>query len=507
MPYLGSFPAPTDWGEMEIAATAHKLATRGIHGNDLFTGFYGSEDHYFVFMPLHPVLMAASFKLFGLGIVQARLVSVACGGLILWLTYCLGRRLEGPGTGLVAAAALCVARLAVEPVGSGIPVVDLARSMRFDILVPVWVLASCLAFVRAERMGSAWGFFVTGALVGLATLSHVWGAFILPLFVALLVWREGWAGVRKHAALVIVGFALAVFPWIAFALRHADDFLGQMCRHDGRFDVLDPQWYLLNLRREHWRYARWVGGAFSQPLLWPRLGVWVVAAAALWGNVTLVSRLRRDRRMGDVLLFAALPVLGLAMGLLVSQKRYPYTLLVLPFLALQVGIGVVSAWSRAEGSKALRALMAAVLLAVVGEGGIGIGHALARAGATTSYATAVAAAASSVPAGARVLISQPYWMGLQGYTARSAMLPVFLADPRCHPHDETPSIDEALRHAQVEYAMLEDRFVDYRNRENTRVEDLMRRLERAVRLRCPAAIGRIAVPDYDAATVYRCNPG
>src|SRR5512134_845271 len=105
LPYLGDFPPPTDWGEMEIAATAHKLAAAGVFGNDLFAGFYGAERHYYVFMPLHPVLMAAAFKLFGLGVVQARLVSVAWGALVLVLTFLVGRRLASPSVGLGAAAA------------------------------------------------------------------------------------------------------------------------------------------------------------------------------------------------------------------------------------------------------------------------------------------------------------------------------------------------------------------------------------------------------------------
>jgi 4-amino-4-deoxy-L-arabinose transferase-like glycosyltransferase len=378
--------------------------------------------------------------------------------------------------------------------------------MRFDILAPVWVLAACLGFVRAEATGSRLGFFATGALVGLATLSHVWGAFVLPVLVGLLLWRRGWLARRAGGGvLVVAGFLVMLSPWVAFILGDAASFLGQMCRHHGRFDVLDPRWYLTNLLHEHWRYAPWVGGAFRQPLLWPRVGLWVVAGATVWANVTLLSRLRRDSALADGLIFAALPALALAMALLVNQKRYPYTLLVLPFLALQVGLGVASAWRWAERAKPLRWLTGAVFLLAVGEGAAGVAHGLVLAHAATPYAEVTAAAARAIPEGARVLIPQPYWMGLRGFTTRSLVLVHLLADSRCHPGGGAPSMEEAWQQVGADYLIEEDRFVSYRNPANPAVEALWRDFVRVARSRCPAAVGRVAVPGYEAAMIYRCE--
>src|SRR6266700_4482932 len=58
------------------ASTAFKLATQGQFGSDLFAGFYNMDQRYYGFMPLHPLLLAANFKIIGVGLAQARLETV-----------------------------------------------------------------------------------------------------------------------------------------------------------------------------------------------------------------------------------------------------------------------------------------------------------------------------------------------------------------------------------------------------------------------------------------------
>src|SRR5215470_15658812 len=123
LPYLDNFPRPTQ-DEAQIAAAGYKLAAQGLYGQDLYTGYYHSEQYVYEFMPLHSLLLALCFKLFGVGMWQARLFSALCGLVTVLLTYDLGRRLFGPALGLLAAAFLCAARLSLEPQMSGIPLLD-----------------------------------------------------------------------------------------------------------------------------------------------------------------------------------------------------------------------------------------------------------------------------------------------------------------------------------------------------------------------------------------------
>ena len=48
------------------ASTGWKLATQGVFGSDMFTGFYGMEKRHYWFMPVHPLLLAATFRVAGL---------------------------------------------------------------------------------------------------------------------------------------------------------------------------------------------------------------------------------------------------------------------------------------------------------------------------------------------------------------------------------------------------------------------------------------------------------
>src|SRR5437868_1242790 len=75
------------------ASTAYSLATKGVFGSELFSGYHGMEQRYYGFMPLHPLLLAGIFKVAGVGLVQARLETVALGAITLVLTFLAGVRL------------------------------------------------------------------------------------------------------------------------------------------------------------------------------------------------------------------------------------------------------------------------------------------------------------------------------------------------------------------------------------------------------------------------------
>ena len=151
LPYLEDFPLMTA-DQTGIAAPAWKLARTGVYGNDTYTGFFRTEERNYEYMPLYPILVAASYRLFGLGVVPARGVSVACGVALLLLVFAFARRIGGPPAGVLAAGSLCLLKLGASGGGSGVPLVDLSRFIRYDILVPVWVVAAGIAVLSAERL-------------------------------------------------------------------------------------------------------------------------------------------------------------------------------------------------------------------------------------------------------------------------------------------------------------------------------------------------------------------
>jgi 4-amino-4-deoxy-L-arabinose transferase-like glycosyltransferase len=85
-----------------VAAAPVKLATQGVLGSDLFTGYYGMERHHYQHPPLFPVLQAGVFRAIGVGVWQMRVLPVALGLLVLALTYAVGKQLADERTGTCA---------------------------------------------------------------------------------------------------------------------------------------------------------------------------------------------------------------------------------------------------------------------------------------------------------------------------------------------------------------------------------------------------------------------
>ena len=81
---LGNYRPITN-DEVELIAVGYKLAQQGVVGSDLYAGFFGADQHFFITLPLQHVLEALSFHMFGAGLAQARGVSVVAGGAVVWI--------------------------------------------------------------------------------------------------------------------------------------------------------------------------------------------------------------------------------------------------------------------------------------------------------------------------------------------------------------------------------------------------------------------------------------
>src|SRR5580700_4772482 len=173
---LAVFP-PVGQDEPWIAAAPYKLATQGVLGSDLFTGYYGMERHHYQQMPVFPLVQAAIFKLFGVGVVQMRALPVACGFLLLLMVFAIGRQAGDDRVGTLALVLMLILRVAAGEDSTGILLLDRARINRYDIAVPVFGLLALWAFNHAERdRRHAW-YVLTGLLTGLSSLSHLYGLF------------------------------------------------------------------------------------------------------------------------------------------------------------------------------------------------------------------------------------------------------------------------------------------------------------------------------------------
>jgi 4-amino-4-deoxy-L-arabinose transferase-like glycosyltransferase len=415
-----------------LASTGLKMATRGIFGSDMFAGFYGMESHYYGYMPLHPSLLAVTYRLIGFGLFQTRLEPVMMGLLALALTYALGRRLFGPDVGLLAVGLMLFTRFtAITPSHlTGILLLDVARIARYDIMVPVFGLASLHAYVSARKRADARLYTLAGLLAGLSGLTHVYGAFWIVALAILAVWDRA---ARRALVALAIGFVAPWLVYLVYVLENPADWAGQMRGYAPRFDLLNPAWYWDNLRNEYLRYAPGID-SIQQVATRPGLAlitvVWPAALFALFSRA-----IRLSDRAARTLAVPAL-VMPASFALLLYIKMSNYLIAVLPLGALVVAWGLVSLWQwagcawQAFASRWMQLAVAGLSCAVFAEGVARIGMLESLAATTTPYPEFIARVRAFVPHDARVLGLHNYWLGLHDLDYRTWLVPVLQADAR-----------------------------------------------------------------------------
>ncbi len=408
---------PVGDDEAWIASSAHKLAREGVLGSDLMRGFFGGERHTYHHMPLYPVILAAVFRCGGTSVVTMRLLPAFCGLLVLLTVLALGWRLRGPGLGCLAMTLMLLLRVSGGGGRTGIPLLDVARTGRYDIMVPVFGLAALLAFPSSENARPA-RWLGVGGLVALSALTHAYGAFLLVGLVLLMTWGRGGA-LRPKVWLVLAGFLVPVLPWLWYVGNDYADFKGQLAVPAGRFEVLEPSFYLANVRHEAERYGAMTG---TWGVALQRPGVLIVIAFVPVALALILWRRRRreDRAIGEIA--ALLLVQALLFAILLQSKRPSYAIALWPFVVLLVAWLALRLWN-ARPQMLPRLAVAAVVLWAVGDGVVGLWQRHEATAGVTSYDSFEARLREVVPRGARVLGLPRFWLGLQEADYRTWAVP------------------------------------------------------------------------------------
>jgi len=424
---------------------------------------------------------------------------------LLLLVFAFARRIGGPPAGVLAAGSLCLLKLGASGGGSGVPLVDLSRFIRYDILVPVWVVAAGIAVLSAERLEKS--YLRAGLCVGMATLAHVYGAFfLLPVVLCLAAWHGTRAFSLRRLPALLAGFALPLVPWAVYVLRDVPDYVGQMTRHSERFTA-SASFLWSNLSREPERWSWWWRGPDGHVVLAPRPGFLILLACLVLFAVAVRRRsaLPLAEARGRDLVLASLLVLPLCLGLLLSFKRHPYVLLVLPFLAVAVGLVLVDLWRFTRGRALPRAALAVVLTAAAVEGASGLAAGLDEARHAPSYGRVCDAIARLVPPGERLLCLHHYWLGLSTYDFRSLDLPKVLSEKR-YPHPVQRTFEEAVDfvdpgYVVLEEGMMEDGRTPAYHALNPSAARFWDDLSAYLRTRC-TRVGAVSDPGYGTIGVY-----
>jgi 4-amino-4-deoxy-L-arabinose transferase-like glycosyltransferase len=454
---LSVFP-PVGEDEPWIAAASYKLANEGVYGSDLFKGHFGMERRVYEYMPIYSLLQAGVFKLFGVGVVQMRLLSVVFGLTLALTVWAVAYQIAGERAGALAVVLMIGLRLAGGGDATGILLLDRARIGRYDIAVPVFGLLALLAFNHAERSHARAWYATAGALAGVSSLSHLYGLFWMPVFVSVMFARRGRRSVTDSALwMMIVGFAAAWAPWVAFVATGWSDYLAQMRTYSDRFDLFNPSFYLTNVVREIDRY-RFVdlfdpsgNLRLARPGLWTALlGIPTAVAAMLWHT----KRQRHD----PVFALAVASIVQVSMfTILLSTKSSNYVIALWPLGVLSIAWFGLWLWDRrrdARGRAGLVVLLAFILI----EGSSRVGHARVMGRQTTPYDWFEGQVAACIPADSLVLGFQHYWLGLRQFPYRTWLLPLFYANPVLY-HDAVP-FDRAIERVDPDVVLVDRHWAD-----------------------------------------------
>jgi len=486
------------------ASTAYKLVTSGVFGSDLFAGFYNTDQRYYGFMPLHPLLLAGFFRVLGAGVVQARLETVSLSLLTLLLTFALGARLFSTWVGAIAVVLLVLVRwtgLTYVQL-TGIPLVDFARIARYDPFVPVLGLAGLYAYLSARGpprdaprpssnanrlFDTHWALFTgAGVLASLAGLAHLYGLFWVPILILLAIWD----GRPKAIGWLVLGAVLPWLPYLAYVLADVPDWRGQTLIYQSRFELFNPRWYLDNLVQEYHRYGPGLG---PLGLAWlTRVGFWASLCALPLSVAMLVRRAVGEADAAARAIVVPAILLPVLFALTIKLKLVNYTLIELPIFAVAIAWGVRRLWlSRQTWARPLIAIVGATIML---EGAVQLVR-LEQAGQTTTpYPTFIAAVRQYLPPGARILGLHTYWFGLQDFDYRSFLVPLNWAD-------EGLPLDQGLAHVAPDVVLMDARMRDYFNSPDVAVDRA--RFNLWLEQHSGVLIGRVDDPTYGLMEVFR----
>jgi 4-amino-4-deoxy-L-arabinose transferase-like glycosyltransferase len=452
--YLDVFPMVGE-DEPWIAAAPVRLAEEGVYGSELFTGYYGVERHNYQHQPVYPLLQAGVFKVFGVSVRTMRLLPVAFGLALLVAVFLIGRQAGDERVGALAVLLMVSVSVAVSDRATGILFLDRVRINRYDIAVPVFGLFAMWAFNRAWR-GQVATWYAPGVLTGLASLSHLYGIFWLPVFLLPLLRRRGWSGLGERPVWQLLAGCVAPWlPWAGYVASGWTDYVGQMRFVAPRFDLLSPSFYLDNVLHGggpiSGDWAVYTLGSLSAD----QIGAWTMVIAVPLAVGAMLWPAAGRRQPAAALLAASLVTQTLLFLLLLAVKTVNYMIALWPMAVLCVAWLGVRVWDR-RGVWPTRLAAVVLAVAVVGEGVARITAVRKSAAATTSYEWFTGEVARCIPEGSRVLGLQHYWLGLRQYPFRTWVAAINFATPLYY--HEPMTLDDALERIDPDVVLI-DRYM------------------------------------------------
>ena len=288
LPYLTMLPR-VNVDEPWLMERAYQVITEGIPNQPMLR----LERPYFLQVG-YDYLYAPWFAAFGVGMFQARLLSVLLGFGAVLCVYGIGRRVISPEVGVLAAAFLVADS---NFLGN-------ARTSRTDMPSVFFAVLALYAFLRARDTNRRLWHALAGAAAGLAMLCHgnaYWAVVVLMAWYLITYGMK--ALVRPPLYWCALGGTLTFGPYLAIVAANWAEVQVQIGNFAGdRAPGLSPAIIWGHMQREVERYRGWYFGLITNDVPNPFLLAFQAAAAAGLAFVTVTSFISREQRTAYALL-------------------------------------------------------------------------------------------------------------------------------------------------------------------------------------------------------------
>lgn len=327
-PFLGK--SPLIWyDEGLLGEISWHFVEHDTFAQPLWTGYLGFETFSTHPNYLYFLLLAFSFKIFGVGILQARLVSAFAGLFLVVIFYFFTKKIYGAKLATISTLLLVFNPLFILS----------ARIVRYEIVVALFTFASLSCAILAFRERKNSFFLLSGFFAALTILTHFNGILIsFAVLVLILINRKHWKG----ATYFLIGLLATMTPYLIFIFIKRSIFI--------------EQFFSLVSYRLPFSFSNLISNILREPLRWTK-GVTTPLSLVL-GVISFVFCLPEFRRLKNIYV----PLIVLILGFAVSDyyKYYGYLAILLPLFCLLSGFFFTK-----YAQKDKRALFALFLLAGV----------------------------------------------------------------------------------------------------------------------------------------------
>lgn len=249
VPYLTMLPR-INVDEPWLIERAYQLALTGAPSQPMFL-----LDRGYLLQPGYSLLLAPWLELFGVGLLQSRVLAVLCGLGAVLAVGALGRMWFGAAAGAIAAMLLATD-------SNFLGVARMARTDAPSVMFVALGLALSLHGLRTSRLRYA---FAGGIATGLAILCHANSYWVGVIVFFWYLVAFGWRLVQTPTAYAYAaGLAVSVGPYLAIVLFNIDEFNSQLHLFAiERVPGFSPAILWHQITQESIRYRDWYFGLIT----------------------------------------------------------------------------------------------------------------------------------------------------------------------------------------------------------------------------------------------------